>query len=155
MTSAAVDAFQFKPVHVYLVEDNLDDIELMRRALKKGRLAHRLTVERDGEKALDFLLGCANDPTDADVPDLIFLDLNVPKINGIELLQEIRKHAILDLVPVVTLTSSGRDTDIAKSYRSGANTYIQKPVEFAKILHAVETLTEYWIVLARLPGEAA
>lgn len=155
MTSEAVGALQYKPVHVFLVEDSLDDIELMRRALKKGRLAHRLTVERDGQKSLDFLLRCANNPSGEDMPDLIFLDLNVPKINGLELLHEIRQHATLDLVPVVMLTSSGRDDDIQSSYRSGSNSFIQKPVEFAKILHAVETLTEYWIVLARLPGEAA
>ncbi len=149
---------RFKPVQILLVEDNLDDVEITRRALRKSRVANDVQVARDGEEALEFLF---RDATDGDgdgarKPDLILLDLNLPKVNGIEILERVRASGRLDLstIPVIMLTASDREEDVVKSYQLGSNTYIQKPVEFDKFLHALEVLGQYWIVIATLPRVA-
>jgi two-component system, response regulator len=145
----------FKPVHLLLVEDNPDDVMITQRALKRSRVTNDLSVCRDGQEALDFLLHRGIWSGNTARPDLILLDVNLPKVNGMDVLQQIRSTPELSLIPVIMLTASDREEDVVKSYRLGSNTYIQKPVEFDKFLHALEVLGEYWIVVAKLPAEAA
>ena len=144
-----------KPVQILLVEDNPDDVEITRRALSLGRIANDLHVTRDGQEALDFLFRQGQYGADTPRPDLILLDLNLPKVNGIEVLERIKTKDGLCSIPVIMLTVSNRDEDVAKSYKLGSNTYIQKPVEFDKFFHAIEALGEYWIIIATLPPKAA
>ena len=145
-----------KPVQILLVEDNPDDVEIARRALKTSRLANDVHVTRDGQEAIDFLFrqGQYGEGVDVPRPDLILLDLNLPKLTGIEVLEKIRANKHLSMIPVIMLTASEREEDVAKSYKLGSNTYISKPVEFDKFLHAVEVIGEYWIVIATLPKAA-
>ncbi len=144
----------FKPVRILLVEDNPDDVEITRRALAKSRVANELQVVRDGQEALEFLFGSAEHGADPLRPDLILLDVNLPKANGMEVLAKIRADQQLAMIPVIMLTASDREEDIVRSYRLGSNTYIQKPVEFEKFLHALDVLGQYWIVIAKLPPAA-
>ena len=143
--------------YILLVEDNPDDVEITRRALTRSRLANDLHVTRDGQEALDFLfrLGQYGNGADTPRPDLILLDLNLPKVNGIEVLERIRANEHVSIIPVIMLTASEREEDVARSYKLGSNTYISKPVEFEKFLHAIELIGEYWIVVATLPPKAA
>jgi len=145
----------YKPVQILLVEDNPDDIEITRRALAKSRIANSVTIARDGSEALALLLG-GEDAPDALRPNLILLDLNLPRVSGIEVLQTLRGSSDprLAATPVIVLTSSSREEDVVRSYQLGSNTFIQKPVEFDKFLHAVAVLGEYWIVIATLPNAA-
>jgi CheY-like chemotaxis protein len=144
----------FKPVQILLVEDNPDDVAITQRALAKSRVANELHVVRDGQEALEFLFGCREHGADALRPDLILLDVNLPKANGMEVLEKIRADEQLAMIPVIMLTASDREEDIVRSYRLGSNTYIQKPVEFEKFLHALDVLGQYWIVIAKLPPAA-
>jgi two-component system, chemotaxis family, response regulator Rcp1 len=144
----------FKPVRILLVEDNPDDVEITRRALTKSRVANDLHVVRDGQEALDLLFREADTKAGDWRPDLILLDVNLPKVNGMEVLEQIRSGGRLTSVPVIMLTASDREEDIVKSYSLGSNTYIQKPVEFEKFLHALDVLGQYWIVIAKLPPAA-
>ena len=143
----------YQPVRILLVEANPDDVLLTRRALAKSRVANELYVVRDGQEALDYLFRGPDDP-DAPRPDLILLDVNLPRVNGMEVLEQIRRDDDLAVIPVIMLTASDREEDIVKSYRLGSNTYIQKPVEFAKFLQALDVLGQYWIVIAKLPTVA-
>ncbi len=143
-----------KPVQILLVEDNPDDVEITRRAFRKGRVANDLHVVRDGQEALDFLYRKGDFGIDTPRPDLILLDLNLPKVNGIEVLQKIKSRDGLSTIPVIVLTISGREEDIIKSYELAANTYIEKPVEFDKFVRAMEVLGEYWFLIAELPPRA-
>jgi CheY-like chemotaxis protein len=144
-----------KPVQILLVEDNPDDVEITRHALSLARIANDLHVTRDGQEALDFLFRQGQYGADTPRPDLILLDLNLPKVNGMEVLERIKAKDGLRSIPVIMLTVSNRDEDVAKSYNLGSNTYIQKPVEFKKFFHAVEVLGQYWIIIATLPPKAA
>ena len=144
-----------KPINVLLVEDNPDDVEITRRALSLGRIANDLQVARDGQEALDFLLRQGQYGADTPRPDLILLDLNLPKVNGLEVLERIKTKDGLCSIPVIMLTVSNRDEDVARSYKLGSSTYIQKPVEFDKFFHAIEVLGEYWIIIATLPPKEA
>lgn len=144
-----------KPVQILLVEDNPDDVDFARRALRRSRVANDIHVVWDGQQALDFLLRAGSYGIDTPRPDLILLDLNMPRVNGMEVLEKIKATGELALIPVIMLTASGRDEDVVKSYKLGANTYIEKPVEFDKFMQAVEVLGEYWIVIAKLPSEVA
>jgi two-component system response regulator len=147
----------FTPVQILLVEDNPDDVEITKRAFTKSRVANDLTIVRDGQEALDYLFGrgAYAHRGETQQPDLVLLDVNLPKMNGIEVLEKIRNSRELAILPVVMLTASAREEDIVKSYQLGSNTYIQKPVEFSKFVHALEILSEYWIVVAKLPQKAA
>ena len=147
----------FQPVQILLVEDNPDDVEITTRALTKSRIANTLHVVRDGQEALDFLLreGAYARQQDLCHPDLVLLDLNLPRVNGIQVLDRIRADTALARLPVIMLTASSREEDIVRSYESGANTFIQKPVEFDKFVHALEVIGEYWLLIAKLPPKAA
>jgi len=130
---------------ILLVEDNPNDAELTQRALKKVNLATQLAIVRDGAEALEYLLG--NRPK----PKVIFLDLKLPKIDGIEVLRRLRADARTRAVPVVVLTSSQEEKDISECYKLGVNSYVVKPVEFDKFYKAVGDLAIYWLILNKSP----
>lgn len=134
---------------ILLVEDNPDDIELTRRALKKNNIANELLVASDGVTALDYLFGTGSyagrDITQ--LPSLILLDLKLPKVDGHEVLRQIRSDERLKYLPVVILTSSREHEDLVKAYQNGATSYIRKPVDFNKFVDAVQSLGLYWLVL--------
>lgn len=134
---------------ILLVEDNKDDEALTLRALEKNKIANETVVVRDGEEALDFLFGKgahAGRSTNT-LPQVMLLDLNLPKMNGLEVIRRIRADERTRLLPVVVLTSSKEDEDIIKSYSLGANSYVRKPVDFAQFSEAVKTLGLFWLVL--------
>lgn len=138
---------------ILLVEDNPDDEALTLRAFRKSNVANRVVVARDGVEALDYLFGTGShaerDPHD--VPQLVLLDLKLPRIDGLEVLRRIRSDERTRLLPVVILTSSREQQDLLDGYGLGANSYVQKPVDFAKFLQAVEQLKLYWLVLNETP----
>ncbi len=131
---------------IMLVEDNPDDEKLTLRALKKNKLANPIVIARDGQEALDYLL----DPG-KQLPAVVLLDLKLPKISGLEVLQRARENARTKLVPIVVLTSSKEDTDRVARYDFGCNSYIRKPVDFDKFVEAVGHLGLYWLVLNEPP----
>ena len=134
---------------ILMVEDNPDDEELTLLALRQYRLANEIVVARDGEEALDYLFGrgaYAGRDT-SEVPQLVLLDINLPKLNGIEVLEAIRADERTRYVPVVMLTTSREERDLVGSYRLGSNSYIVKPVDFAQFTEAVRQLEMYWLVL--------
>jgi len=138
---------------ILLVEDNPDDEALTLRALKKGNLINQVVVVRDGAEALDFLFGVGtHEGRDTHVmPQLVLLDLKLPKIDGLEVLMRMRADPRTRLLPVVILTSSKEEQDIVKGYESGANSYIRKPVDFTQFIEAVQQLTLYWLLLNEHP----
>ncbi len=138
---------------ILLVEDNSDDIELTRVALKEGNVLNKMDVARDGQEALDyFQKKClVKDASEFDLPGLILLDINLPKINGIEVLKFIKKTEKIKRIPVVMLTTSKRDEDIIDSYDLGVNSYIQKPVEFDKFVEMVASVKLYWLLINTPP----
>jgi two-component system, response regulator len=146
-----------KPAEILLVEDNADDVEITLRAFRKIRVANKVHVVRDGQQAVDLLLhtGDYGGRADSPQPDLVLLDLNLPKLNGLEVLERIRASDERSTMPVIMMTVSERQEDIQQSYRLGANSYITKPVDFAKFVRATEILGEYWIDIAKLPPKAA
>ena len=139
---------------ILLVEDNPDDEALTMRALKRGNIVNDIVVAHDGAEALDYLFGSgpyAGRDAD-DTPAVVLLDLKLPKLDGIDVLERMREHRSTRYVPVVVLTSSSEDEDVLKSYRSGANSYVRKPVAFADFTAAVSQLGVYWVLLNRAPG---
>ena len=145
-----------QPVKILLVEDNLQDIEITRRAFARGKVKNELVVVRDGQEALDYLYHreTYQDPSSSPRPGMILLDLNLPKVSGMEVLQEIKNDEALRPIPVIVLTASPREEDVVRSYNLGVNTYIQKPVAFDNLLKVVQAVQEYWIIIASLPPEA-
>jgi two-component system response regulator len=139
--------------HILLVEDNPDDIKLTLRALKKSNILNEVVIAEDGVEALDYLFGTGkHEGRDLNVmPQLILLDLKMPKIDGLEVLQRIRKNETTSLLPVVVLTTSSEDRDRIESYKLGANSYIRKPVDFNQFVEAVQQLGLYWLVLNEAP----
>lgn len=140
-------------VEILLVEDNPTDAELTMRALKKNNLTNKLVWVKDGAEALDFLFanGTYADRSQADLPKLVLLDLRMPKVDGLEVLQKIKADEKTKKIPVVVLTSSKEDEDIVESYELGVNSYVSKPVEFDEFTEAVSTLGLYWILLNKPP----
>lgn len=134
---------------VLLVEDNPDDEELTRLAFDECRLANELIVVRDGQEALDylFLTGKYADRKDGEMPQVVLLDLKLPKVDGLEVLQRVRSDDRTRLLPVVVLTSSREEQDLIDSYSCGASSYIQKPVDYLQFVEAVRQLGLYWLVL--------
>jgi len=140
-------------VEILLVEDNADHVELTLRALRMHNLANRVHVTKDGAEALDFVFG-KGAHADRDVslqPKVILLDLNLPKISGMEVLAKVKSDERTRAIPVVILTSSQQERDMVESYRLGANSYISKPVGFDKFAAAVSQLGMYWVLLNERP----
>jgi len=138
---------------ILIVEDNPQDAELMVRSLKKRRLANNLIVVEDGEEALDFIL-CRGQYSGRDIkrpPKVIFLDLKLPKVNGLEVLKEIKSHKLTKKIPVVIVTSSREDPDVQAAYDLGANSYVVKPVNFENFSETMSQLGMYWLVVNEKP----
>jgi len=138
---------------ILLVEDNPDDELLAIRALKKNNISNEVVVARDGVEALDYLFGTgAHAGRDmSEMPQIILLDLKLPKIDGFEVLRRLRSDERTKLLPVVVLTSSREEQDLTESYSLGANSYIRKPVNFAQFTEAIRQLGLYWLVLNESP----
>jgi two-component system, response regulator len=134
---------------ILLVEDNSDDEELTLRALKKNNIQNKVVVARDGEEALDYLFGTgAYAGRDLTVmPQVILLDLKLPKVDGLQVLQRLRADRRTRVLPVVILTSSKEQQDLMEGYSLGANSYIRKPVEFGQFIDAIKQLGLYWLIL--------
>ncbi len=134
---------------ILLVEDNPSDEELTLRALKKSNILNRVVVMRDGAEALDYLFarGAHASRSADEVPQVVLLDLKLPKVDGLEVLREIRADDRTKLLPVVVLTSSIQEQDVVSSYGLGANSYVRKPVDFTQFVEAVRQLGLYWLVI--------
>ncbi len=138
---------------ILLVEDNPTDAELTMRALKRKNLANKLVWVKNGEEALNFIhaQGQYQDRDPEDLPHLILLDLRMPKVDGLEVLKELKANEHTKRIPVVVLTSSQQDRDVVESYKLGVNSYVSKPVEFDEFIEAVSTLGLYWMLINKHP----
>ena len=138
---------------ILLVEDNEDDIELTLRAFKKNNILNKIVVVKDGAEALDYLFwqGKYSHLTIEDYPELILLDLKLPKLGGLEVLKKIRENEKTTLIPVVIVTSSKEERDPIESYKHRANSYVRKPVDFNQFVEAVKQLGLYWLVINESP----
>ncbi|HTW25270.1 MAG TPA: response regulator [Candidatus Baltobacteraceae bacterium] len=146
-----------KKVEILLVEDNLDDAELTLHALKKNKLASEIQLVRDGAEALDFLF-CRGPFVGRRIdagPRLVLLDLKLPKVDGLQVLEAVKGDPRTKAIPIIVLTSSKEETDLVKSYRLGVNSYIQKPVNFGAFQEVVQQLGLYWLILNSKPPDAA
>lgn len=140
------------PIHILLVEDNEGDIVLTTEAFEEGRITNSISVVKDGWEAIQYLE--QNEGyEDVKKPDLVLLDINLPKINGHEVLKHIKSSEKLKQIPVVMLTTSSDEVDIKKSYDNFANCYITKPVEVDNFIHAISTIEEFWISIVQLPSQ--
>ncbi|MBF0119275.1 MAG: response regulator [Desulfobacterales bacterium] len=134
---------------IFLVEDNPSDIDLTKRAFEKNRIGNELIIAEDGQEAIDYLFNtCKESKT---LPILILLDLKLPKIDGIEVLRRIRSDCRTKRIPIVVLTSSNEEQDIAACYDNGVNSYIRKPVDFKQFSEAIRALGMYWLILNEPP----
>ena len=140
-----------KDVRILLVEDNPDDVELTLRAFKKHNLTNEIIVARDGEEALDIMFHRNEKNIEYWLPDLILLDLKLPKVDGLEVLEQLKTNSKTKCIPVVILTSSKEEKDLVESYRLGTNSYIRKPVNFEKFTDVVMQLGLYWLLLNETP----
>lgn len=142
-----------KDVEILLVEDNLSDATLTIMALKNKNLANKLLHVKDGAEALDFIFaqGAFSNRKIEDTPKVILLDINMPKVNGLEVLKKLKADHRTSRIPVVILTSSNEDRDLIESYKLGANSYVVKPVDFDKFTDAVTELGLYWMILNKHP----
>lgn len=137
-----------KPVEVIFIEDSPEDADLALRSLKKNNLANVIKLIDDGQDAMEYLFGTEKKaPGLTDMPKLVLLDLKLPKVSGLEILERMKKDERLKEIPVVVLTSSNEHIDIKKAYELGANSYIVKPVDFAKFTTSIQQLGMYWLVL--------
>jgi two-component system response regulator len=135
--------------YILLVEDNPDDVELTQRAFAKNHIANEVVVLYDGAAACEFLF---NDRGGRNFPQVILLDLKLPKISGLEVLERIRDHESTKLIPTVILTSSKQEEDLVEGYRLGVNSYVRKPVDFNEFVEAVRQVGLYWLVLNEVPS---
>ena len=138
---------------ILLVEDNPDDEALTLRALKSNHIGNEVVVARDGVEALDYLFatGRYEGRNTAELPQVVLLDLKLPKLNGLEVLKRVRNDPRTQLLPIVILTSSNEDQDLVEGYSNGANSYVRKPVDFNQFCEAVHQLGLYWLVLNESP----
>jgi len=138
---------------ILLVEDNPDDVELTMRAFRKNNIANNVVVARDGVEALDYLFcqGAFADRDARDAPRLILLDLKLPKLDGLQVLERLRADERTRLTPVVILTSSKEEQDLVSGYKTGANSYVRKPVDFNQFVEAVRHIGLYWLLINEPP----
>ncbi|MBX2808388.1 MAG: response regulator [Cellvibrionaceae bacterium] len=141
-------------IKILMVEDNPGDVELTREAMNSGKLNNTLYVVDDGEQALDFLYR-RGDYVDSPRPDLILLDLNLPKINGREVLAEVKGDPALSTIPIIILSSSADTKDIQASYALNANSFVTKPVRIEEFLRVTQAIEHFWIEIVKLPGSGA
>ena len=146
-----------EPPQVLLVEDNPDHEELIRRAFAERSPGVALAVARHGEEALDYLhrRGAYKDPSKSPRPRLILLDLRLPRVDGLEVLGEIKSSPTLRSTPVVVLTTSDSEHDVARAYAQHANSYLVKPAEFSRIRELIDGVQSYWLDMNRLPGDGS
>jgi two-component system, response regulator len=142
-------------IEILLVEDDPQDVRLTLRELQRENVKNEVVVVRDGAEALDFLFcrGTFSDRSPNHPPKLVLLDLKLPKVNGLEVLREIKAKPETRAIPVVVLTSSGEERDVVDSYKLGVNSYIQKPVDFEQFRQTIKALGLYWLVVNRLPPD--
>jgi two-component system response regulator len=142
-----------RQIEILLVEDNQNDVELTLHALRKENLANNIHVARDGEEALELLFcnGAHADRSFESPPKLVLLDLKLPKVDGMEVLRRLKSDPRTKTIPVVILTSSKEERDLVNSYGLGANSYIQKPVDFEQFRETVKTMGFYWLVINQTP----
>ena len=139
---------------ILLVEDNADDIALTLRAFKKNELLNDVVVARDGQEALDYLF-CEGEYLERELhtlPEMVLLDINMPRVNGLEVLDKMRKDSRTEAIPVVMLTTSDEQGDVIKSYQLGANSYIRKPMGFSQFVRAIQHVHDYWTTLNEAPA---
>jgi CheY-like chemotaxis protein len=138
---------------ILLVEDNLDDVELTLRALKKNNIKNEVKVVYDGAEALDYIFGTGkySDRDISNMPTVILLDIKLPKVDGLEVLRQIRANNLTKLLPIVILTSSKAEQDIVNGYSLGVNSYVRKPIDFNQFAEAVSHLGLYWLLLNEVP----
>jgi CheY-like chemotaxis protein len=143
----------FEQVEILLVEDSARDAELTMRALKKGGLANKLLWVKDGQEALDYLFRQGEFAQRAEgVPRLVLLDLKMPRVDGIEVLRSVKADETTRKIPVVVMTSSQEENDLARSYELGVNSYVVKPVDFAAMTELARQAGYYWLAINRTPG---
>jgi CheY-like chemotaxis protein len=155
MTSATAAQERFndwisRPVRILLVEDSPSDVAMTRAALRDGRIANELAVVNDGEEAMAYLRR-DGEYSQAVRPDLVLLDLNLPKKDGREVLAEVKEEPDLKMIPIIVLTTSAAESDILRSYELHANSYVTKPVGLDAFLEAVRSIEDFWLTLVRLP----
>jgi two-component system, chemotaxis family, response regulator Rcp1 len=144
------DSKDWRPVEILLVEDNPGDVDLTREALQDAKVRNRLHVVDDGAKAVDFLYK-KGEYADSPRPDIILLDLNLPKKDGRQVLEEIKADSQLAMIPVVILTTSQAEEDVLRSYQLHANCYITKPVDFKQFMRVVKSIEDFWLTIVKLP----
>ena len=139
---------------ILLVEDNADDIELAKRAFQKNNIINNIVITRDGSETLDYLYGKGKfkGRDINNIPQLILLDLKMPKVHGLEVLKQIRENELTKYIPVIILTSSQDKKDIIQAYELGANSYIVKPIDFVKFTEVVQQIAMYWLTLNEQPS---
>ena len=140
-------------IEILLVEDDPNDVELTLRVLRKNNLANKIHIAGDGEEALDFLFcrGKFSDRQFDNPPKVVFLDLKLPKLNGLEVLRELKKDPRTQPIPVVVMTSSREQRDLVDGYRLGVNSYIQKPIDFGEFQAVIKDLGYYWLIVNQRP----
>jgi CheY-like chemotaxis protein len=138
--------------YILLVEDNDDDIELTKLAFEQNKFANKIKVIKDGEEALNFLLQKENDELkQLGRPVFILLDINLPKVNGMDILTHLKKNPYVKHIPVIMLTTSKEDEDIVRSYELGANSYVRKPVDYREFVDVINNLGIYWLAINQIP----
>ncbi len=148
------DQFSEQSVFILLVEDNPADAELAVRALRRGRITNQIQVLTDGAEALNFIF-CRGEYAHRQItnhPKVILLDLKLPKVSGLEVLQQLKSDPRTQMIPIVVMTSSAQDSDIIESYKLGVNSYIVKPVDFEQFNKAVEQIGFYWVLINQSPN---
>ena len=143
-----------KPVEIFLVEDNQGDIDLIREVLEEGKLKNTLNVAVDGEEALNYLKKKGK-YANATRPDLVILDLNLPRKDGREVLDDMKSSPDLKSIPVVIMTTSREEEDVIKMYNLHANCYITKPIDFLQFIKVVRSIEDFWFTIVRLPSKTA
>jgi len=143
----------FQDLEILLVEDNEGDIQLTIEAFKEAKIRNQIKVVRDGEEALDYLRKQGN-YTNVPSPDIILMDINLPKIDGKEVLSTMKNDPALKIIPVIMLTTSSADADIHESYANHANCYVVKPVDLDKFMDVIRSIEDYWVSIVKLPSKS-